>query len=135
MDVHPKPIHVSSGVPKWSLLGPLLFLIYIHDFPMNAKSKVRLLANDTALYLTFSTSSQSMVFQNDLDNLERWSHKWDMEFNPSECRVIHITRSKKNNSYTVHSSQLHTGISILSKLYWCRHLFRPIMGYAHKSHF
>ena len=67
------------------MLGPLLYLIYINDLPMNVESKVRLFADDTALYLTISTSSQSEILQNDLDNLERWSHKWDMEFNPSKC--------------------------------------------------
>ena len=61
---------------------------------MNVNSKVRLFADDTALYLTISTSSQSEILQKDLDNLEQCSHKWDMEFNPSKCQVIHITRSK-----------------------------------------
>ena len=62
-------------------------------------------ADYTALYLTISTSSQPMVLQKDLDNLERWSHTWDMEFNPSECRVIHITRSKNPipTRYTLHN--------------------------------
>ena len=129
-----EPIPVSSGVPQGSVLGPLLFIIYRNDLPMNVTSKVRLFADDTALYITTSTSSQSEILQKDIDNLERWSHKWDMEFNPSKCQVIHI-RSKKNNSHTVYSSQLHTGICIFSKISWYRHLFRPIMGYAHKSHF
>jgi len=74
------------------VLGPLLILIYINDLPMNVK--VRLFADDAALYLTISTSSQSAILQKDLDNLERWSHKFDMEFNPSKCQVIHMTRSK-----------------------------------------
>ena len=73
-----EPLPVSSGVPQGSALGPLLFLIYINDLPMNVKSRVRLFADDTALYLTISTSSQSEILQNDLDNVERWSHKWDM---------------------------------------------------------
>jgi len=89
-----EPIPVSFGVPQGSVLGPLLFLININDVPMNVKSKVRLFADDIALYLTISTSSQSEILQKDLDNLERWSHKWDIEFNPSKCQVIHITRSK-----------------------------------------
>ena len=80
-----EPIPVSSGVPQGSVLGPLLFLIYINDLPMNVKSKVRLFADDAALYLTISTSSQSEILQKDLGNLERWSHKWDMEFNLSKC--------------------------------------------------
>ena len=58
-----------------TMLGPLLFLIYINDLPMNVKSKVRLFADDAALYLTISTSSQSESLQKDLDNLARWSHK------------------------------------------------------------
>ena len=70
-----EPIPVSSGVPQASVLGPFLFLIYINDLPMNVKSKVRLFADDTALYLTISKSSQSEILQKDLDNLERWSHK------------------------------------------------------------
>jgi len=48
---------------------------------MNVKSKVILFADDIALYLTISTFSQSEILQKDLDNLERWSHKWDMDLN------------------------------------------------------
>jgi len=42
---------------------------------------------------------------------------------------------QKPNTHTVYSSQLHTGICIFSKISWYRHLFRPLMGYAHKLHF
>ena len=75
--------------------------------------------------LTISTSSQSEIPQKDLDNLERWSHKWDMEFNPSKCQVIHITRSKKTvpTQYTLHncileyvSSATYLGVDISSDL-------------------
>ena len=77
---------------------------------MNVKSKVRLFADDIALYLTISTPSQSEILQKDLDNLERWSHKWDMEFNPSKCQVIHITRSKIPipTQYTLHNCILES---------------------------
>ena len=100
---------------------------------MNVKSKVRLFADDTALYLTISTSSQSEILQKDLDNLERWSHKWDMEFNPNTCQVIHITRSKTPipTQYTLHnyilesvSSAKYFGIDISSDLSWDTHINR-----------
>jgi len=90
---------------------------------MNVISKVRLFADDTAFYLTTSTSSQSEILQKDLDNLERSSLKWDMEFNPSKCQVIHITRSKNPipTQYTLHncilesvSSAKYIGVDISS---------------------
>ena len=68
------------------MLGPLLFLIYINDIPMNVKSKVRLFADYTALYLTISTYSQSEILKTDLDNLERWGHKWDMNLTPLNAK-------------------------------------------------
>ena len=70
-----EPVPVSSGVHQGSVLGPLLFLIYINDLPMNVNSKLRLFADDATLYLTISTSSQLEILQKDRDNLERWSHK------------------------------------------------------------
>ena len=115
------------------MLGPLLFLIYIHDLHMHVKSKVRLFADDTALYLTISTSSQSEIPQKDLDNLERWSHKLDMELNPSKCQVIHITSSKTPipTQYTLHncilesvSSPTYLGVDISSDLSWDTHINR-----------
>jgi len=46
-----------------------------------------------------------------------------------------VQKPFRSYSYTVYSSQLHTGIFIFRKIFWCQHLFRPMMGYAHKWHF
>ena len=97
------------------------------------KSKVRLFVDDAALYLTSSTSSQSEILQKDLDTLERSSHKWDMEFNPSNCQVIQITRSKNPipTQYTFHNCILESvslakylGVDISSDISWDTHTNR-----------
>ena len=102
----------------------------------------RLFADNTALYLTISTSSQSEILQKDLDNLERWSHKWDMQFNPSKCQVSHITRSKKPipTQYTLHncilesvSSAKYLCVDISSDLSWDTHINR-ISKKANNTH-
>ena len=87
-------VPVTSGVPQGSVLGPLLFLLYINDLPENIVSQVRLFADDTAVYITVNNPTEQNTLQEDLDRLQKWEHSWDMEFNPSKCTVINITRSK-----------------------------------------
>ena len=88
-------IAISSGVPQGSVPGPILFLAYINDLPDQVKSRVRLFADDTAIYLAISSEGESITLQNDLlHTLEIWEKQWDMSFNPSKCQVLHITRAK-----------------------------------------
>ena len=87
-------VKVTSGVPQGSLLGPLLFLLYINGLPVSIQSQVRLFADDTAVYLTVTNMQDSQVLQSDLESLQHWERTRDMEFNPGKCQVIHITRSK-----------------------------------------
>ncbi len=81
-------VPVTSGVPQGSVLGPLLFLLYINDLPDSITSQVRLFADDTAVYLTMNDQSDCKQLQTDLDHLMEWEGKWDMEFNPLKCQVI-----------------------------------------------
>ena len=92
--INSESIPVSSGVPQSYVLGPILFLAYINDLPDHVKSCVRLFADDTAMYLTITSLSESEILQQDLTNLEHWEKLWDMNFNPSICQVIHVTRLK-----------------------------------------
>jgi ribonuclease P/MRP protein subunit RPP40 len=125
-------IPVSSGVPQGSVLGPLLFLIYINDLPDSVKhSKVRLFADDTAIYISLTVSSHSSLLQQDLHQLELWEEKWDMKFNPSKCQVLQITRRETPipTQYILHNTTLQTvpsakylGITISHNLSWNEHI-------------
>ena len=60
-------VPVTSGVPQGSVVGPILFLIYISDLPDELASKVRLFADDAAVYLTIGGEDDSNILQQDLD--------------------------------------------------------------------
>ena len=86
-------IPVNSGVPQGSVVAPLLFLLYINDLPEDIHSQVRLFADDMAIYITINNQSDSDTLQQDLDTLQTWECLWDMDFNPSKCQVLHISKS------------------------------------------
>ena len=75
--------------------GPILFIAYINDLPDEVRSRMRLFADDTALYLTMESEDDSSALQTDFDILSAWETRWDMEFNPSKCQVVHVTGSRK----------------------------------------
>ena len=131
-------VPVCSGVPQGAVLGPIMFLIYINDPPDSITSKVRLFADDTALYLTIEGENDSAALQHDLDKLSVWERDWDMEFNPSKCQVIQMTGSRNPTNYSLHGQVLETvtcarylGIDISSDLSWNSHIDR-ITGKATK---
>ncbi|MES9994057.1 MAG: reverse transcriptase family protein, partial [Candidatus Thiodiazotropha sp.] len=124
-------VRVTSGVPQGSVLGPLLFLLYINDLPENIHSQVRLFADDTAVYLTVENQKDSNILQDDLDTLQKWERTWDMEFNPNKCQVLHISRSRQpiHSQYTLHGEILESvdcarylGVSISKDLSWNTHI-------------
>ena len=103
-------VPVTSGVPQGSVLGPILFLISINDLSDKTRSKVRLFADDTAIYLAVPSLEDAQILQQDLDHLHLWELDWDMEFNPSKCVVIHITRSRTPvpSQYLLHGKVLES---------------------------
>ena len=134
-------VPVYSGVPQGSVLGPILFLLYINDLPDNVQSQVRLFADDTSVYLTINHPSDASLLQKDLDQLQRWEVKWDMEFNPSKCQVFHITRARApiKTSYTMHNQTLdsvsaarYLGVDLSTNIDFNTHINR-ITSNANKS--
>lgn len=90
---HSEWVDVSSGVPQGSVLGPLLFLIFVNDIPEWIKSNVKMFADDTKVWTRISTLKDGEVLQDDLNNLMSWSDKWKLGFNPEKCKVMHIGHS------------------------------------------
>ena len=124
-------IPVTSGVPQGSVLGPILFLVYINDLPDEVRSWVRLFADDTALYLTMESEDDSSALPADLDILSALETRWDMEFNPSKCQVVHVTVSRKTvkTDYVLYGQVLESvpcarylGVDISSSLTWNSHI-------------
>ena len=66
---------VTSGVPQGTVLGPLLFLLYIHDLPDNIYTSMRLFADDCILYTPIRTQNDSSLLQYDLLKLQKWQDK------------------------------------------------------------
>ena len=120
-------VPVTSGVPQGSVLGSFLFLLYINDLPENIQSQVRLFADDNGVYLTVRSKNDISILQDDLNTLQEWDRTWDMEFNPSKCHVLHISRARQpiHSQYTLHGVILeyvdgarYLGISISKDLAW-----------------
>ena len=92
---------VTSGVPQGTVLGPLLFLLYINDLPDNLSTSVRLFADDCILYTPIRTQNDSSLIQNDLLKLQKWQDKWLMKFKPGKCYTMTLaTRIPTSNMYT-----------------------------------
>ena len=74
---------VLAGVPQGSILGPLLFLIYINDLPNELKSNAKLFADDMSLYTIVKDKNESTnILSNDLQLISKWGYQWKMLFNP-----------------------------------------------------
>ena len=128
---HSSPTKVTSGVPQGTVLGPLLFLVYINDMPEGINSTVRLFADDSLVYRIIRSKEDQTILQEDLRKLQEWERKWQMQFNADKCEVLRITK-KKNPAicnYSLHDQHLQTvkqakylGATISSDLSWNQHV-------------
>lgn len=92
---------VWSGVPQGSVLGPVLFLIFINDLDNGLTSSVLKFADDTKLFRPVTNQSDGQILQNDLDTVCSWAKRWQMEFNVAKCKVMHFGKSNIGCKYSM----------------------------------
>ena len=97
---------VWSGVPQGSVLGPLLFLIFINDLLDEVDSSGSLFADDSKLFRKINCPHDQLTLQNDLAKLQDWSRKWLLEFNEKKCKVMHIGRLNLKLDYHINNTVL-----------------------------
>ena len=127
---------ISAGVPQGSILGPLLFLIYINDISENLESNVKLFADDTSIFsVVFDPNSSARKLNNDLIKIQQWAYQWKMSFNPDPTKQAQEVIFSRKNNKPYHpdlifnqtnikrtSSQKHLGLILDEKLNFKQHL-------------
>ena len=77
------------GVPQGSIVGPLLFFIYINDLPNGLKKRIKLFADDTSLFsVVHDVSTSASDINNDLTLISNWAFQWKMSFNPDPSKQV-----------------------------------------------
>ena len=127
-DVYSEWSNVVSGVPQGSVLGPILFLIYVNDIPSVVDSHLLLFADDIKLYRRIQSENDTVQLQDDINNLLNWSNTWLLNFNIPKCKVLRIGTSTLPQNYTLNGTPLDNvqdmrdlGITIDSQLKFHSH--------------
>lgn len=124
---------VVSGVPQGSVLGPILFLIFINDIPEVVNGYLRIFADDTKVFNTVQNEERCRQLQHDLDNLCEWSEKWGLKFNTEKCKVIHHGKNNQEWKYYMNNGNLQKelceeteekdlGVTFESGLFFKKHI-------------
>ena len=88
---------VISGIPQGSVLGPILFVLYINDLPNNISSDVFMFADDTKVFRIIERHEDQTLLQDDLDKLSAWSSKWLLNFHPDKCKLLSMGPTDEDN--------------------------------------
>jgi hypothetical protein len=126
---------VTSGVPQGSILGPLLFVIFINDMPscVSSDTEISLFADDSKCSRIISTIADQLALQKDLNALFNWSVKWDIDFNAKKCVMLHVKTRKHHHvapfNYKLGDHSLQSvddqndlGISVTCNMNWKPHI-------------
>ena len=129
---------VLSGVPQGTILGPVLFILYVNYISSGISSTVKLYADDTKVYREISDIVRDTdILQSDLFHLKSWSEAWQLNFNGNKCEIMRVThnRDKSVPHYSLvpcgeHLSSVNTvkdlGITISHDLSWTLHVVEVV---------
>ena len=124
-----------------TVLGPLLFLIYINDITSTVSSTISLFADDAYNYRSIRNIDDYKILQEDLPKLIQWEQSWSMEFHPDKCKVLRITNKRKTIKYRylLHnvilkevSNAKYLGVTMNTRLAWKKHV-HEICGKANQT--
>ena len=125
--------YIKAGVQQGSILGPLLFLLYINDIVTEIRSNSRLFADDTSLYIIVDNpDAAAEILNTDLNKISKWAKSWLVKFNPNKNESLIISRkiNKPDHPPVFMSNQeinevqfhKHLGIYIASDCSWHKHI-------------
>ena len=119
---------ITSGVPQGSVLGPVLFVMFINDLPSGIGCSLKMFADDTKVYSKMSSALDQQALQDDINRLAAWSDCWQMPFNEGKCKVLHIGTRNEGLNYTMRNTDMaHSlierdlGVQIDSELKFRQH--------------
>lgn len=125
------PARVISGVPQGSVLGPLLFLIYINDIATNINATIRLFADDCVIYKEIASPTDITHLQSALNKLSEWCSVWQMQINIDKTKHLKFSPALKTqvNTYAINNIPIdsvstfkYLGIKFNSSLTWNDHI-------------
>ena len=99
-----------SGVPQGSVLGPILFLVYINDLEEGVTGNILKFADDTKLFTKTKEIGDKQNLQDDIDKLVKWSEKWQMLFNFGKCKCLHTGPGNTSMNYEKGGTILSTTV-------------------------
>ena len=127
---------MTAGFPQGSILGPLLFLVYINDLPNELKSSVKLFADETSLFTIVKDKNESVnTLNNYLLLISKWAYNWKMLFNPDPSKpaqeVLFSRKKTSNSSNHIQvgraSHHKHLGVLLDQKLNFKQHIDTTIL--------